>query len=144
MRLSCGVESMPIGEAAELLGVATSTLRWWEKAGLISPEDRRGGRRYYNRAEVRRLAIIQYLRETGLMSLDDIAAMLAGRSANQDWHDVVRTRIDSFSTQIERLTAARAYLEHTLHCHRDNPATECPYLGEDIDARLARRHAENH
>ncbi|MFG1798332.1 MerR family transcriptional regulator [Nocardia sp. NPDC049149] len=133
---------MSIGEVAELLGVATSTLRWWEKEGLISPGDRRGGRRYYDQAEVRRLAIIQYLQETGLMSLDDIAAVLAGRAANRDWHDLVRARIDSFEAQIERLTAAREYLEHSLHCHRDLPATECPYLATDIDARLSRGHAK--
>jgi DNA-binding transcriptional MerR regulator len=138
---------MSIGEVAELLGVATSTLRWWEKEGLISPGDRRGGRRHYSPAEVRRLAMIQLWQETGLMSLDDIAALLAGRGANQDgangdWHEVVRNRIESFSAQIERLTAAKAYLEHALCCHRHNPATECPYLSSDIDARLDRRRSQ--
>lgn len=138
MRLACSVKSRSIGEVAELLGVATSTLRWWEKEGLISPEDRRGGRRYYSQDEIRRLAIIQYLQETGLMSLSDIAAVLAGRGSNGDWHDVIRTRIDAFEAQIERLIAAKDFLEHALRCHRDNPATECPYLAEDIDARSAR------
>jgi len=142
MRLCCLVESLSIGEVAELLGVATSTLRWWEKQGLISPRDRRVGRRYYNQAEVRRLAIIQFLQETGLMSLDDSAALLDGRNDNQDWQDVVRTRIDSISVQIEQLTTAKAYLEHTLRCHRDNFATECPYLRDDIDARLARKRGK--
>ncbi|HUQ56314.1 MerR family transcriptional regulator [Lentzea sp.] len=142
MRLSCPVETMTIGAVAEQLGVATSTLRWWEKRGLISPRDRRVGRRYYNHTEVRRLAIIQLLQETGLMSLDDIAALLADHNDNQDWHDVVHTRIDSISIQIEQLTAAKAYLEHTLRCHRDNFATECPYLRDDIDARLARKRGK--
>ncbi|WP_390623976.1 MerR family DNA-binding transcriptional regulator [Fodinicola feengrottensis] len=27
------MKSLSIGEVAELLGVATSTLRWWEKQG---------------------------------------------------------------------------------------------------------------
>jgi DNA-binding transcriptional MerR regulator len=142
MRLCCLVESMSIGAVAEQLGVATSTLRWWEKQGLISPRDRRVGRRYYNHAEVRRLAIIQFLQEAGLMSLDDIATLLAGRNDDQDWHDVVHNRIDSISVQIEQLTAAKAYLEHTLLCHRDNFATECPYLRNDIDARLARKRGK--
>lgn len=142
MRLCGLVESMSIGAVAEQLGVATSTLRWWEKQGLISPRDRRVGRRYYNHAEVRRLATIQFLQETGLMSLADIAALLAERNDNQDWQEVVHARIDSISIQIEQLTAAKAYLEHALRCHRDNFATECPHLRNDIDARLARKRGK--
>nr|WP_279580050.1 MerR family transcriptional regulator [Fodinicola feengrottensis] len=107
--------------------------------GLLAPAERKGGRRHYRPAEVRRAAMIRFWQETGMMSLDDIGAVLAGRDDAHDWHDVVQNRIDAFDAQIERLTAAKAYLRHSLKCPRSNPATDCPSLKKDIDTWLKAR-----
>ena len=126
-----------IGEVAELLGVAASALRWWEKQGLVTPEPRRSGRRYYRWAEVRRLAMIQLWQDTGLMSLDDIGVLLGTSDVNSHgWRAVVRSRAEACAGQIARLQAAQQYLEHALECHRSNPVVESPYLREEIDQRL--------
>ncbi|WP_037065339.1 MerR family transcriptional regulator [Pseudonocardia acaciae] len=130
-----------IGEAAELLGVATSTLRWWERRGLVDPVRHGSGQRRYTWPELRRLAMIQMWQETGLMSLDDIAVLLAGQTANGDWRQTVRHRLAAFTEQIAKLTAAKSYLDHTLECPRDHPAVDCPWLREQVDERLTGRLA---
>ncbi|WP_158607776.1 MerR family transcriptional regulator [Nocardia panacis] len=127
---------MSIGEVSDLLGVAASTLRWWERQGLITPEQR-AGKRWYAPVEVRRLAMIQLWQSTGLMSLDDISVLLAGRAGARDWHDVVRARLAALDEQLNRIVAAKRYLEFALPCHRDNPVSECPFLADEIDTYLA-------
>src|SRR5690554_4587524 len=52
-----------IGEAAKELGVAHSTIRHWEKEGLIEPHrDVESGYRNYSRADLRKLLVIRTLR----------------------------------------------------------------------------------
>ncbi|QIS09650.1 MerR family transcriptional regulator [Nocardia arthritidis] len=135
--------SMTIGEVSELLGVAPSTLRWWERQGLIAPAQRRSGRRLYSRAEIRTLAIIRIWQASGQLSLDDIAVMLAGRDGSLHWHDVVRAKIADCEAQMERLAAAKRYLEFALPCHRDNPVADCPCLAEEVDKYLVERQTSS-
>lgn len=44
-----------IGVVADLLGIHTETIRVWEKAGVIPPTKRRGGKRFYSQKEFKRL-----------------------------------------------------------------------------------------
>ena len=50
------MELVPIGEAARMLKVNASALRYYEERGLVKPACRVNGRRMYGRAELRRLA----------------------------------------------------------------------------------------
>ena len=47
--------TMTIGEVAELLGVATSALRYYERRRLVIADRRVSGQRRYSAATVRRL-----------------------------------------------------------------------------------------
>ncbi|MFI0451377.1 MerR family transcriptional regulator [Actinomadura sp. 6N118] len=129
--------SISIGEAARRFGVAISTLRWWEKRGLLTPASRQSGRRRYGQAELRRVALIQLCQSTAMMSLEEIGALLAGSTRDGDWRAAVRQRVAACDDQLARLTAARAYLSHMLECPSDHPADTCPYLAEHIDQHLA-------
>jgi MerR family copper efflux transcriptional regulator len=124
-----------IGEVARRFGVAVSTLRWWEKQGLLVPSCRESGRRRYDAAAVRRIALIQLLQQTALMSLDEIRTVLSdGRSGA--WRETVRARLAVCDEQLVRLQAAQAYLSHALRCRRDDPVGGCPRLAEEIDSWL--------
>jgi molybdopterin-binding protein len=46
-----------IGQAAELLGVSSDTVRRWADAGRVKTTIRKGGRRYVDGADLARLAI---------------------------------------------------------------------------------------
>jgi DNA-binding transcriptional MerR regulator len=122
-------ELVTIGEAAARYGLAPSTLRWWERQGLLEPTLRRGGQRRYGPAELRRIGLIHLARNTGLMSLDQIGALLAGTSDRQHWHETVRDHIRDLDQQIERLVGAREALTHTLRCPADDP-TRCRHVDD--------------
>ncbi|WP_378740897.1 MerR family transcriptional regulator [Nocardia brasiliensis] len=122
-----------IGAAARRFGLAESALRYWEQRGLLRPAQRRSRWRLYGRDELHRIGLIQMWRETGLMNLDEIAAVLAAR--NHEWRQAVLGRLDEINQQQQRLATAKAHLEHLLTCPDANPADECPYLRAMTDTR---------
>ena len=121
-----------IRQFADRLGLAPSTLHYWERRGLISAH-RRAGQRCYDADQRHRIALIQLWQVTGLMSLDEIAAVLRGGTESSDWRDVVAGRITAIDAQLEQLRLARDYLDHMLDCPRDNPAVDCPELKREVN-----------
>jgi DNA-binding transcriptional MerR regulator len=123
---------VPIDEVARRFGLRASALRYYEERGLLTPASRRGGRRWYGRAELRRLAIITFWRQSGRLSLDEIAAVLAGPAQGRHWKDIVHERIEALDTQIDQMASARGHLEHMLTCPREHSPDGCPYFEEAI------------
>ena len=65
-RQSPGRDPLRIGEAARLVGVRVSSLRFWEEAGLLQPKrDATSRYRLYDAEQVRRLPVIALLRRAG-------------------------------------------------------------------------------
>ena len=56
----------PIGVISELLNVHPETVRAWERAGVVQPPQRRGGKRFYTDGELKRLQFVQGLVAEGL------------------------------------------------------------------------------
>ena len=113
------MELIPIRTMADRFGLPISTLHYWERRGLVTP-DRRYGRRYYDTDQLHRIALIQLWRDTGQLSLDEIATVLAGRTATHDWRDTVTARMNAIDAQVVQLTTARTYLSHLLGCPREH------------------------
>ncbi len=126
---------LTIGEVARRAGVPTSTVRFYERRGLLAPDGRHSGQRRYQVGTMRRLVFIGMLQDAGL-SLDDIAGVLDAPTVT-DWKAIGRRRLAALDDEIARLQQARAYLEGALLCRYDHPATECRIMGEEIDRRLA-------
>ena len=70
--MKTGNELLTIGETARRSGVATSTLRFYESRGLIKSLRAQSNQRRYQRATLRRIAIIRVAQTLGL-SLAEIA-----------------------------------------------------------------------
>jgi DNA-binding transcriptional MerR regulator len=115
--------------------VATSTVRFYERRGLLTADARRSGQRRYQDESLRRLVFIGMLQDAGL-SLDDIAGVLDAAHVT-DWKAIARRRLAVLDAEITRLQRARDYLEGALLCRYDHPATECRIMGAEIDRRLA-------
>jgi DNA-binding transcriptional MerR regulator len=126
------MELVTIGEAAQVLALNTSALRYYEDRGLVTPE-RRGGKRMYSREHLRRLAFIQLMQRLGIR-LDAASAVLDEPS--DQWRDVVREQIAAIEELIARANGARDFLEHALACPADHPVDECPHMIEVLDKRL--------
>lgn len=72
-----------IGELAEEVGVPTSTLRYYERSGLVSPDGRTSGNyRIYGAAAVERVRFIRAAQATGF-TLEDIARLLDFKDGDQ-------------------------------------------------------------
>lgn len=67
-----------VGGVARMLGTNVSTLRYYEREGLLSPERSAGGTRLYNEAEVARFKIAFHLTSLGI-PLRDIVALTRAR-----------------------------------------------------------------
>ena len=129
------IELATIGELAGRAQVPTSTVRYYERRGLLTPDTRRSGQRRYRPESLRRLVFIGMLKDAGL-SIEDIIGILDAATVDE-WKAIARDRLDALNDEINRLENARAYLEGALLCRFDHPATECKIMGQEIDRRLA-------
>ncbi|MHB1400069.1 MAG: MerR family transcriptional regulator [Trichloromonadaceae bacterium] len=60
-------EVMQIGELAEMLGITTRTIRYYEEIGIMeAPQRLEGGMRVYAKEDILRLKFILKLKEIGL------------------------------------------------------------------------------
>ncbi len=100
-----------IGEMAKTLGVPTSTLRFYEKKGLLPFIERSsGGMRMFTDRDLECLRLIECLKQTG-MSLDDIRnfiGMLQQGDASID------ERLAMFRRRETEVEAQIAQMEQTL------------------------------
>lgn len=125
---------IPIGQVADMVGVATSTLRYYERRQLAVADARVSGQRRYRRSTVRRVVFVQMMQDAGL-SLDDIQGVLDADD-NDSWKQIARERLAHLDAEIARLRHARDLLAAALLCRFDHPLDECRIMNDEIDRRL--------
>jgi DNA-binding transcriptional MerR regulator len=126
---------MAIGEVAARAGVATSTVRYYERRGLLAPAARTSGQRRYGAAGLRRLVFVGMLQDAGL-SLEEISGVLHA-SSKAEWKAIAAERLAALTDEIDRLQRSRELLAGALLCRYDHPLTDCQIMGAEIDRRLA-------
>jgi MerR family redox-sensitive transcriptional activator SoxR len=126
---------LTIGEVAERAGVATSTIRYYERLKLLVADARASGQRRYRFTTLRKLVFIGMLQDAGL-ALVDIAGMLDAADVSE-WKAIATRRLEALDDEIATLVQARAYLSGALLCRYDHPATDCKIMGAEIDRRLS-------
>jgi MerR family redox-sensitive transcriptional activator SoxR len=113
-------DQLSIGEVARRSGVAPSALRFYEHRGLIASTRTDGNQRRYDRAVLRRIALVQAGRAAGI-SLVEIRAALAGlptsRTPNRrDWERLSSRWRNDLDARIETLQALRERLTTCIGC----------------------------
>ena len=113
-------EGLSIGEVAARSGVATSALRFYEAQGLLASHRTSGNQRRYERAVLRRVALIRAGRAAGI-PLERIRAALdtlpAGRTPTRgDWERLSRVWRADLDEQIAMLHAVRDRLTTCIGC----------------------------
>ena len=106
---------LSITEVGEATGLQSSALRYYEKAGLIRPEARLGGRRHYDRSVLHRLAVIALLQEAGF-TIGEIAQILEHRGRGKRWRSLAEGKLQEIEIHLERINAARELLTAALNC----------------------------
>ena len=109
-----------INDLARRAGVAASALRFYEAQGLLASARSAGGRRYYPRSEMRRVAFIRAAQAIGL-ALDDIRAALASLPDNRtptkaDWEKLSRSWRPLLDEKIAAITRLRDTLSNCIGC----------------------------
>jgi len=111
---------LSIGEVAQRSGVAPSALRFYEREGLIASTRTDGNQRRYDRAVLRRIALVQAGRAAGI-SLVEIRDALAGlpttrTPSRRDWERLSNRWRDDLDARIETLQALRERLTTCIGC----------------------------
>jgi DNA-binding transcriptional MerR regulator len=123
---------MLIGEVARLAGVAASTLRYYEKAGLIPPPSRTGRRRQYDHQVLGRIRIVALARDAGF-SVRETRTFLNGfpngTTPALRWREMSRRKIAELDELMARLARMKSILDASFHC-------ECRSL-EDCERYVA-------
>ncbi|QLQ03644.1 MAG: helix-turn-helix domain-containing protein [Thiobacillus sp.] len=115
---------MDIAEVAKHTGVPASTLRYYEKQGLIASVGRQGMRRRFAPGVLDQLALISLGQAAGL-SLDDIRSMLLPNGHPSIDRQMLADKADEIDALIKRLRAVSRGLRHAAACPAPSHA-ECP------------------
>ena len=114
---------MDIAEVAKRSGMAASTLRYYEKKGLIASTGRQGLRRTFGKDVLDQLALISLGQAAGL-SLDDIRGMFTPSGPQID-RQVLAARADEIDALVRRVKAMSKGLRHAVACPAPSHM-ECP------------------
>jgi DNA-binding transcriptional MerR regulator len=107
---------LAIGEIARRAGVQTSTLRYYERIGLLPPPARESGRRRYRVEVLDRLTVIRFARECGF-TLREIRKLFAGRPYSSGLRTLAAAKVDELDQLIQRAHAMQQLLQGALRCN---------------------------
>ena len=113
-------DELTIGELSARSGVAPSALRFYERQGLISSRRTDGNQRRYERAVLRRIALVQAGRAAGI-PLTGIRAALDSLPSDRtptrrDWERLSRGWRADIDGRIATLQALRGRLDTCIGC----------------------------
>ena len=111
---------LSIGEVSARSGIAPSALRFYEREGLIKSNRTDGNQRRYERAVLRRIALVQAGRAAGI-PLAEIRVALDGLQkrrtpSRKDWERLSNRWRDDLDRRIETLQALRDRLTTCIGC----------------------------
>jgi len=131
------MDEMNIGEIAQLAGIQTSAIRYYESIGLVPPPKRASGWRRYDSDVLRRLSVIRTAREIGF-SLEEIKVLLDGfpmeTTPPERWQQLAERKLPEVEALIERALILKSILESGLRCDCDSVEECITSLGESCRA----------
>ena len=117
-----------IGELAKKAGVATTTVRYYERRGLLHPATRAGSGEYrvYGEDELTQLRFIRTAQASGF-ALEDVAILLGLRDCQttpcQEVQTVIETRLDDVKRRVSDLQRVERVLKKSLRMCRQKERT---------------------
>ncbi len=110
---SNGKSGIGIGQLAALAGVAPSTVRYYEKAGLMPTPGRRGNCRVYGADAVQRLRTIRLARSVGFGIVEIREALRGGQG---DLLQRLRSKASALRRKAIEADEAASTIEAALAC----------------------------
>jgi MerR family redox-sensitive transcriptional activator SoxR len=136
---------LTIGEVARRAGVATSSIRYYERIGLLPPPERIHGQRRYDTEVLGKLGFIGVAQSAGF-KLAEIRELIDGVDSTAGMGEQMRTlsakKLDEVEALLDRTRAMKGWLEVAKECGCATPE-ECALFeapgGAPVDARVALR-----
>lgn len=125
-----------ISQLAESAGVPISTVRYYERIGLVEPEDRSAGNyRLYGRASLDKLKFIRSAQAIGF-TLDDTRTLLAGDSGSTPRcgtvQELIGARLADVEDRLKDLRHVRKTLKASLTQCRQQKESDCCHMIESL------------
>lgn len=109
-----------IGELARKAGMATSTIRYYERIGLLPPSKRVNTKRRYDITILQKLSVIRMAQHAGF-TIAEIQTLLhdfpVDTPPSERWQGLASKKIVELNELINRVQAMKSLLEQTLQCH---------------------------
>jgi MerR family mercuric resistance operon transcriptional regulator len=127
--MSPGIQ-FTIGQLARKAKIPTTTVRYYERVGLLRPDDRsQGNYRLYGEASVRRLQFIRAAQSIGF-TLDDVQSLLGAQQGRRpsctDVQRLIKERLEEIQRRLDSLQQVQRLLKSSLRkCQKTTRARCC-------------------
>jgi MerR family transcriptional regulator, redox-sensitive transcriptional activator SoxR len=123
------MSEMTIGEVAQRAGIRASTLRYYERKGLLSAPLRVNGQRRYDDTILQTLALIHIAQQAGFTIAEIrllLHTILGNKTASSDWQMLARRKLQEVDRRLTHIQSMKRLLEEVLNCDYPELA-ECIY-----------------
>lgn len=133
---------MTIGQLSETTGVPASTIRYYERIGLLPEPVRVSGKRRYSPDAVHRLAALRLAQACGFR-LDEMRQLLHGFGASlasrrrAGWRTLAGQKRAELDAQMARLRAMRRLVDRVVEC-RCVEMSDCGRIASSLMESTAR------
>lgn len=128
---------LTIGELAKAGDVPTSTVRYYERAGLLRPSRRSGANyRLYTSEDLHRLRFVRAAQATGF-TLDDIRQLLQPARCDKT-QALIEARLGDLGERMRELRHVQKVLRGALELCREHEETGRCAVVETLSARARR------
>jgi MerR family mercuric resistance operon transcriptional regulator len=128
------LEQYTIGQLARAAEVPTSTVRYYERVGLLTPDDRSiGNYRLYDARSLSRLRFIRAAQRIGF-TLEDVRQLLSiqdeGGLACREVQEIITRRVAEIDSRLRDLRHVRRVLQDALRrCRESESRGRCHVMG---------------
>ena len=124
------MSTLSIGEVARRANVNASAIRYYEGVGLLPEPERVSGKRRYDEAVLRTLAVIDAAKRAGF-TIEEVRTLIHGfpaeATAAERWQALASDKLAEVDGLISRLRQMQELLEEALRCDCAS-LDECPSL----------------
>ncbi|SDM45600.1 MerR family transcriptional regulator [Allokutzneria albata] len=127
---------MTIAEVVAATRLPTSTLRFYEREGLIRSVARDGaGRRVYAQDILARLAVVELGKQAGF-TIAEVSGCVDPETGmpGRGWRELAGAKLVELEARIAEAERARDMLVHALECR--GAFTECPEFRDSVRAQI--------
>jgi DNA-binding transcriptional MerR regulator len=125
-----------ISQLAHAAEVPTTTVRYYERVGLVQPEDRSGGNyRLYSDESLQKLKFIRAAQAIGF-TLEDVKALLSAPNSNaascRQVQSLIEERLAEVAQRLKDLRHVQQVLKLALEKCRETERADCCHVIETL------------